>query len=153
MSKSQNQKKRQVSALSQENYKNLLSKIELLELSQINSKTYLDWDFFSNAPDSLGNPSFSISDTSEFSTKNKMYIASSTWTLKAKFEKDEKFFLEISATYNVILSKETDVPKEFWNKYKKASLPLIVYPFCREFVQNTTVRMNIPPLTLPILFR
>ncbi|MDI6697988.1 MAG: hypothetical protein QME85_03500 [Candidatus Saccharicenans sp.] len=40
---------------------------------------------------------------------------------------------------------------EFFEEFKKANLHINTWPFFREFVFNTTARMNIPPITLPLL--
>lgn len=104
-------------------------------------------------PTDLGSPQLTIEDNYKYKSQKDLYIISAEWVLSVKFEKDTENFLEINALYNVVLSKSEELSKDFWNIYKKATLPLIVYPYFREFVQNITSRMNIPPLTLPILYR
>ncbi len=153
MPKSRKEEKQKEPSLSPKDYKALLSKIELLDISQINSSSILIWEkvFLENNSDKTSK--INITDSYSFRTENDFYLATAKWELKTNFEKEEDSFLEIKAVYNVILSKSSEVPKEFWSIYKKATLPLLVYPYFREFVQNISSRMNIPPLTLPLLFR
>jgi len=102
---------------------------------------------------SFGSPQISISDDIKRSKKKDHIQINAQWYLAAKFEKDDKNFMDITASFNVLLLCKSSLPNDFWKIYKKSTLPLIVYPYFREFVQNMTARMNIPPLTLPILFR
>jgi len=51
---------------------------------------------------------------------------------------------------SVLLSKEK-FSDEFFEIYKKINLPIHTWPFFREYVFNVTSRMNIPPLSLPLL--
>lgn len=102
---------------------------------------------------SFGSPQISISDDIKRSKRKDHIQISAQWQLAAKFEKDDKNFMDINASFNVLLLCKSSLPNNFWKIYNKSTLPLIVYPYFREFVQNMTARMNIPPLTLPILFR
>lgn len=134
-------------------YKNYLSKSELLEISLIKSSSNLVWEKLSIESTGLGNPIINLEDKYKYASKKNLYIITAKWQLTAKFDKDKDNFLNIMAIYNVILGKKDELPKEFWTIYKNATLPLIVYPYFREFIQNITSRMNIPPLTLPIIIR
>lgn len=42
---------------------------------------------------------------------------------------------------------------EYFAIYSQVSLPINIWPFFRELVHATTSRMNIPPLTLPLVKR
>jgi len=84
---------------------------------------------------------------------NKYEVITNQWVLTASFPNEKEAFLNITAKYRIILSVSDKLPKEFWDLYLNTSMQLILFPYFREFVQNTTSRMNIPPLTLPILFK
>lgn len=152
MQKSKKQKKDKPRNISDLEYNSYLAKTELFEVRLIDANASLNLDKF--APNSLksGPIMLSIEDKYQYSSKKDIYMIAVNWSLNAKFEKDEEKFLVVTAKFSVILSNTDKLPKEFWNLYKKATLPLIVYPYFREFVQNITSRMNIPPLTLPIIF-
>ena len=62
--------------------------------------------------------------------------------------------VRITSTFELIYSLPEEVeptPAEI-NAFCKTNAMLNSWPYWREFVQNTIVRMNMPPLTLP-LFR
>ncbi|MFQ6614274.1 MAG: hypothetical protein ACE5D1_05465, partial [Fidelibacterota bacterium] len=59
--------------------------------------------------------------------------------------------LDIKAKYSVRFSGPDDIPEDFWRIYKELVLPIQLWPYFREFVQSITARMNIPPLTLPVI--
>ncbi len=148
------QKKQQRSpVLSPVEYKDLLSKIELIEVSLTSSSTSINLAKMVPESSSLGSPQISITDEIKHSKKKDQVQISANWLLTAKFEKDDKNFMDITASFNVLLLCKSLLPNKFWKIYNKSTLPLIVYPYFREFVQNMTARMNVPPLTLPILFR
>ena len=151
MSKQKEQKK--ILVLSPEEYKNLLSKIELIEVSLTSSSTSINLAKMVPESSSLGSPQISINDDIKRSKIKDHFQINAQWHLAAKFEKDDKNFMDITASFNVLLLCKSSMPNNFWKIYNKSTLPLIVYPYFREFVQNMTARMNIPPLTLPILFR
>lgn len=60
--------------------------------------------------------------------------------------------VEITATYEVILSAEEELTKEFLEIYSEINVHLNTWPYFRELVQSMTQRAGLPPLTLP-LFR
>lgn len=83
-------------------------------------------------------------------TENRVEI-SQKWDVIGKDKGTESEFLSISLTYTIILDTKNEFTKEFFEIYKETNLALNIWPFVREFVNNMTARMNIPPLTLPLL--
>lgn len=73
--------------------------------------------------------------------------------ISAKEYESKAGFLNISLTYGLIFSSKETFTKDFFDVYKEVSLPVNIWSFVREFINNTTARMNIPPLTLPLLKR
>ena len=61
--------------------------------------------------------------------------------------------LRVDCTYDLFFTSEEEIDDEFFEIYKEFSLPLNLWPFFRELVHSITSRMNIPPLTLPLLKR
>jgi len=49
----------------------------------------------------------------------------------------------------LLLKSKEKFTDEFFDVYKEVSLKLNTWPYFREFVNNITSRMNIPPLTIP----
>ena len=61
----------------------------------------------------------------------------------------DKNILRITATFRLVFSSNIKIEEDFFSVFKKANLRINTWPYFREFVQNSTQRMHIPPLTLP----
>lgn len=63
----------------------------------------------------------------------------------------EKLF-SMSGEFKIAYTKTKDitVTKDFFDVFKETSLIVFVWPYFREFIQNTLVRSGFPPLTLPM---
>lgn len=98
------------------------------------------------------NASVNISSKADFSARaeNRVEILHK-WNIIAKDKSNDLEFLNISVTYGLILGSKEEFTKDFFDIYEKTSLPINVWPFVREFVNSMTARMNVPPLTLPLL--
>ena len=93
-----------------------------------------------------------ISSKADFITKAENHVEiSQKWDIIGKDKNTKSEFITISVTYAIILLSKNEFRKDFFEIYEKTSLTLNVWPFVREFVNNMTARMNIPPLTLPLL--
>lgn len=68
-------------------------------------------------------------------------------------EKEKEFPLKMSCVFSLTFSTQIPFTKEFFDVFGRLNLPLNSWPYFREFVQNMTQRMNIPPLTLPFVKR
>lgn len=82
-------------------------------------------------------------------TENAIHVID-TFKLRVLEEDQETQFVEIQVSFRLAFSCKVTVSKEFFDIYKQFSLKLNTWPYFREFVQNMTARMNIPPLTLPL---
>ncbi len=65
----------------------------------------------------------------------------------------KQHILTIVVVFALHLTSEKDFTDDFFEIYKTISLPINTWPFLREFANSMTARMNIPPLTLPLLKR
>jgi len=65
--------------------------------------------------------------------------------------KDKKPVGKIECVFCLNYSPASCFTADFFEEFKKANLHLNTWPFFREFVFNTAARMNIPPITLPLL--
>ena len=59
--------------------------------------------------------------------------------------------IKISATFCLLYTSVPDFDEDFFDVFKKMTLPVVSWPYFREFVQSMTQRMSIPPLTLPLI--
>lgn len=73
--------------------------------------------------------------------------------LKAKYERCEKDFVNISVKYQIIIDSKETITKEFVDIYKKIGINMITWPYFREFVNEMTSRMYIPPMIMPFYKR
>ena len=99
------------------------------------------------------NLSINITDHYNFTFQKDIAKALATFELNVPTTDSNETILLIKVEYEVLMKIKENLPTEFWNIYKSVTLPIQIWPYFREFVQNTTSRMNIPPLTLPILFK
>ena len=66
-------------------------------------------------------------------------------------EDDKKSLGRIECTFCLNYSPASCFSPEYFEEFKKANLHINTWPFFREFVFNMVARMNIPPITLPLL--
>jgi preprotein translocase subunit SecB len=75
-------------------------------------------------------------------------------TINTMVTTQDKTVLSLMATYELtyLIPKETPVSQQDLNDFARPNAMFNVWPYWREYVQNTITRMNLPPLVLP-LFR
>lgn len=132
--------------ISPEDYRKILKGLELKDILLCSLKADLKHELLSEGM------KISIKDNAEFETNDDEFIIRNKYTLSAK-NKNNKIALKIECTFIVVFDSREEITDDFFEVYKDTSLPLNVWPFFREFVNSTTARMNIPPLTLPLLKR
>ncbi|OPL16345.1 MAG: hypothetical protein AVO38_08325 [delta proteobacterium ML8_D] len=91
------------------------------------------------------------SETSYENLENGSAIVKERYKLIARVHKERKQALNISCTFRLDFSCDKPLSDDFFEIFKTYNLPLNTWPYFREFVQNMTQRMNIPPLTLPFM--
>jgi len=132
--------------ISPEEYRKILDGIELQNIILKSSKSNVNHDLISE------NLVVSFTDKASFELIEDGFVVENKYVISAK-NKEKKTVLKIEGIYIVIFKSKTEITDEFFSIYKDISLPLTVWPFFREFVYSITSRMNIPPLTLPLLKR
>ena len=65
----------------------------------------------------------------------------------------DKKLLSIECNFCLNFSSKKVFSGDFFEIFKDVNLPINSWPFFREFIFNTTSRMNIPPLTIPLIKR
>jgi len=132
--------------LSPKEYSAILNKLDIGEIHLVKNSAKVDRA-------KLGEKNkISINDKAKFEQTSKdIATIHHTYKLLATNNGDE--FLKIEATFCVILRDASEASKDFFEIYKDMSLPMTTWPFFREFVNNTTARMGIQPLTIPLIKR
>ena len=132
--------------LSPEEYRKILEKIELKNLSLIESKSKIDHQYHAQKLELI------INDKNTFETAEDELTVFCKYTFKAKGAEKEKPLVDIMVRFQLVydLKGKADITQDFFEIYEEMSLGFIVWPYFREFIQNTLARMNLPPLTLPM---
>jgi len=73
-----------------------------------------------------------------------------TYKVDARKPASKSRYIQIEVTFVIILESEFEFTEVFFEVYKEISLHLNTWPYLREFVNQATSRMNVPPLTLPL---
>lgn len=132
--------------ISPEEYSKILKGIDLRTISLNKSKAYYNYEL--KIPENL---SIKIDDSAEYKTrKNNIVDIFQTYKVDARPPKSKSRYVHIEITFVVTLLSEFDFNDDFFEVYKEISLKLNTWPYLREFVNQATSRMNIPPLTIPL---
>jgi len=119
-----------------------LAEISLIELSATVSRTKLM---------QLEKPRFRLYDNFEIDHSEDFYRLKGNFQVDVPKKGRGENPLKIVATYSVRFDGPDKIPEDFWILYKEMLLPFQIWPYFRELVQSLTGRMNIPPITLPII--
>jgi preprotein translocase subunit SecB len=132
--------------ISPEEYRKILNGIDLKNILLSDLKATIKHELLSE------DMKIGIKEDAQYSYEEDELIVKNKYVLTAK-NKEKKTVLKIEGSFIVIFESQSEIDDNFFNIYKEISLPLNVWPFFRELVNSTTSRMNIPPLTLPLLKR
>ena len=66
-------------------------------------------------------------------------------------EKKSQYAVLLESFYRMSIIAGEGFDEDFFEIYKEINLPVNIWPYFREFVANTTYRMNMPSVTLPFL--
>jgi len=131
--------------ISPEEYKKILKSLDLISISLKESKTFINTDI--NPPIEL---SIQIKDEASYKIKDDRFVfIFQKYKIDARKPESKTRFIQIEVVFLVKVHSEDKFTDEFFDIYKNVSLHLNTWPYLREFVNQTTSRMNIPPLTLP----
>jgi hypothetical protein len=130
-----------------EKYREILDSIHLMEISLIEVSSTVSRSALLN----MEHPKFRIRDSFSMDHAKDFYRLKGAYSVDVPVKGRGKNPLEIKATYSVRFSGPENIPEEFWIIYKEMVLPIQLWPYFRELVQSMTARMNIPPLTLPVI--
>lgn len=129
-----------------EEYQKILKGLDLISISLKETKCYLNTDI--KIPNELN---IEINSEERFKIINEEQIQiTQKYFLDARKRNSKSRFLQIDLTLLILLKSKENFTSEFFDVYKEVSLKLNTWPYFREFVNNMTMRMNIPPLTLPL---
>lgn len=132
--------------ISPEEYKKIIGGIDLVSISMKDSKSFLNIDL--KAPSEI---SINIKDNTEFKIREEgEVLIFHKYFVDARKPESKSRYVQMEVTFLVRLVSKEAFTQEFFNIYKNVSLHLNTWPYFREFVNQITSRMGIPPLTLPL---
>jgi hypothetical protein len=79
------------------------------------------------------------------------FDTTSTFRLTARAARTEKALLTIECTLVGHFHTHGKVARDLAQRFAESDLELIIFPYFRQFVFDTTARMSIPPITVPLL--
>lgn len=75
----------------------------------------------------------------------------STFRLTVRPARREKALLTIECTLVGHFHTHGKVVRDLAQRFAESDLELLIFPYFRQFVFDTTARMSIPPITVPLL--
>jgi preprotein translocase subunit SecB len=84
--------------------------------------------------------------------KDDYFDLAASLTINVKDPASEREPLRIQCEFEVHFHGQDAVNPEHAKQFADAEAKLFIWPFFREFVSNTTARMTIPPLLIPMSF-
>jgi preprotein translocase subunit SecB len=90
--------------------------------------------------------------TCELSDLGEGYFdTTSTFRLTVRGARKEKALLTIECTLVSHFHTHGKVAADLAKRFAESDLELIIFPYFRQFVFDSTARMSIPPITVPLL--
>lgn len=138
--KGKNQKK----APSSKDYNDFITQIEIADLRIVSAQVKtLDYSYFPSSPKVNWRMSASYEKAEEqFSIDHRYNV-----TISEKGKKGTK--ARISVTFRVVYSSKIPISDDLFEIFEARNLPLNTWPYFREFIHNTTLRMGWAPLIAP----
>jgi len=139
------EQKKDTELISRKEYRSILNGLELEELYFVKGK------FSVNKDDLKPNSEIEIKDSASFKhEENNLVNITHIYKLNVLNQESKKTDLNIECTFFLQLSTSKKLTRKFFDIYKEINLPINTWPYFREFVNNITIRMNLPALTLPL---
>jgi len=138
--------KKEKEIISRKLYNKILKGIELQDIYYVTGK-------FSIVREALSpNSKIKITKNAKFDVLSKNFVRlSHTYKLHVINKESKKRCINIECAFGLDLQSNEEFTEEFFEVFKEINLPINTWPFFREYVFNITSKMNIPPLTLPLL--
>ena len=131
--------------LSPKEYSTILEGIDLISISLQKSQAYLNPGL--KIPNDL---KINIEEDASFTKRQEKIVELyQTYKVDARKPDSKSRYIQLSITLNVKVRSEKEFNEDFFEIYKDISLHLNTWPYLREFVNQATARMNVPPLTIP----
>lgn len=126
-------------------YNKFIDGLNLLEIKLIYSEAKIEEDFFPPAE-------VETEEKKSYKTlKEGKFVVTHEYKLKGRENGKKEAGFYINVIYKVIYQSKTSITKKIFGVFSEISLPLHTWPYFRQFVQEMTSKMGLPPLTLGLL--
>lgn len=143
MSKVKNEKQKK--ALSLKDYKNFITQIEILDIRLVSTQVkLLDYSYLPSSAEVKWRMS------AKYEKAGKQFNVCHRYNVTIIDKKTNEDKVKISVVFQVVYSSKIPISDEIFEIFKVRNLPLNTWPYFREFIHNTTMRMGWPPLIAPI---
>ena len=78
------------------------------------------------------------------------FDVSADFRVTVQDRKIEKVALSIECKFEAHIHGEEPISREHADRFTQSELRVVLWPYFRQFVSDTTVRMSVPPLFVPI---
>ncbi len=143
-------KKQKEYKITPEEYSSFLKHVEIENISLVNCQSKINTRF-KKIPESLDIIFKHIENQKKI--KENLYAITVEFRVDGNPKNSKTNFVSFSATYKILLSSKGDLPDDFFAIYNDLTLPIIAWPFFREYVYSISSKMDIPKLTLPMIKR
>lgn len=126
-------------------YKKFIESIQLQDIYLESCSTKM------NKKNIVSPQNISISSNASYTNnENNITEVRNKYTLVGYKSRKRDFGFKIVAEYVIDYKTDIEFSDDFFEIFKELNVPLNLWPYFREFVQNMMSRMNLPPLTLPL---
>jgi preprotein translocase subunit SecB len=133
-------------------YESFLRDINLYDIHTVRSSTEVNWRRYHEVLGRKRPPLNTLMVRCELSDVGEGYFnTSSTFRLTVRGGKSEKALLTIDCTLIGHFHTHGKASTDLAQRFAESDSELLVFPYFRQFVFDTTARMSIPPITVPLL--
>jgi preprotein translocase subunit SecB len=137
--------KKQKNGPTSKDYNDFIAQIEIADIRIIAAQVkVLDYSYFPSSAKVNWRMSASYEKAEEYFNVDNRY----NLTISEKGTKGTK--ARISVTFRIVYSSKIPINDGLFEIFKEINLPLNTWPYFREFIHNTTLRMGWKPMIAPI---
>lgn len=126
-------------------YAKFIEGINLLEFKMVYSEANVKEDFYPPAEVKLKE------DSNYKSLENGKFVVSHKYNLIGKKKSEIEQGFQINVIYNLVYKSKTPITKKIFEIFSQVSLRIQTWPYFRQYVQEMTARMGLPPFVLDVL--
>lgn len=131
--------------ISPQMYKKILDGIELKSISLKECDAFLNSDI--NITSDL---KIDIKEEANYKLKENEVHIFNKYTIDARKPGSKSRYIKLGIVFLIRITSEETFTEDFFEIYKQVSLHLNTWPYLREYVNQMTSRMSVPPITLPL---